>query len=187
MKIDTNLINEAWYFASKQHRGQLYPGKDKLPYLTHIGSVVIELLPALQENDIPDATLAICCAILHDTVEDTSADETEIAIMFGKAIAAGVSSLSKNKTLHGMEATLDSLKRIQQQSREVWMVKLADRVANLRIPPSCWSTEKCHAYAEEAQAILDTLGEASTLLASTLKTRIVAWKNISKSCNAIPS
>jgi (p)ppGpp synthase/HD superfamily hydrolase len=90
-------------------------------------------------------------------------------------VAAGVGALSKDKNLHGMEATLDSLKRIQQQPHEVWAVKLADRTANLRTPPAHWSKKKCLSYSAEGQTILDALGESSLYLTSVLSARIKAW------------
>ncbi|MBQ9406633.1 MAG: bifunctional (p)ppGpp synthetase/guanosine-3',5'-bis(diphosphate) 3'-pyrophosphohydrolase [Desulfovibrio sp.] len=180
MPFKSPLIMQAWYFASKHHKGQLYPGEDKLPYLTHIGAVVFELLPALEEKAHLDGTLALCCAILHDTVEDTGVCADEISTLFGEATAAGVAALSKNKNLHGLEATRDSLYRIRQQPQEIWLVKLADRSANLRTPPAHWSKDKCHSYAEEGQVILDALGEASPLLALILEKRIRCWKDISE-------
>ena len=44
----------------------------------------------------------------------------------------------------------DSLARIKQQPKEVWLVKLADRSANLGKPPHYWSAEKILAYRQEA-------------------------------------
>jgi (p)ppGpp synthase/HD superfamily hydrolase len=195
------LPMKAWRFAAERHQGQLYPGSD-LPYITHVGMVLTVLTGALEremfsagakwekrerQNEKKDGTrsralpvagldvdLAKCCAILHDTVEDTTTSVEEIAQRFGKRVAAGVAALTKNKAL-GDEAMADSLIRIREQPREVWLVKLADRIANMSTFPPHWSEEKRLAYAAEAGTILRELGEASELLAQWLTDVIAAW------------
>ena len=67
----------AWQFAAKAHAGQKLPGSD-LPYLTHIGWVVGEILISLQHESISDPKLAIQCAILHDVLEDTSIEYQDL-------------------------------------------------------------------------------------------------------------
>jgi (p)ppGpp synthase/HD superfamily hydrolase len=148
-----------------------------LPYIAHIGAVLVELFPALRENPALDAENAICCAILHDTVEDTETSLAEIEERFGSRVASGVSALTKNTALSGIAAMRDSLDRIGKEPREVRIVKLADRIANLRVPPVHWSREKQLAYAEEGEVILGALGDASPLLASVLSARIAVWKH----------
>jgi len=175
--IDSCLLQKAWAFASHKHNGQLYPGSAKLPYITHIGSVLLELFPALRENAGLDAETAVCCAILHDTMEDTHTTIQEILDQFGEKVSAGVLALSKNKNLKGEEAILDSLDRIKKQPHEIWMVKLADRAANLQTPPDHWGSSKRLAYALEGQFILDALGAASPAIAKILAARIEMWKS----------
>lgn len=166
---------KAWRFAADKHQGQLYPGTE-LPYLLHIGSVLLALLPALDGRDEYDAGLAVNCALLHDTVEDTNTPLDEIREQFGPAVAEGVAALSKNASLPKEAAMEDSLERIRRQPKEIWLVKLADRIANLGTPPPHWNREKCLAYAAEGRRILESLGEASPLLAHTLTSRIAAWE-----------
>jgi (p)ppGpp synthase/HD superfamily hydrolase len=124
-------VFKAWQLASRLHNGQKYAGPnegEKLEYLNHIGGVLLELINALQYEPKADARLAIHCAILHDTVEDTSLTESALEKQFGPAIAAGVMALTKNEKLNTKkEQMLDSLRRICQQPKEVWMVKMADR------------------------------------------------------------
>jgi len=57
-----------------------------------------------------------------------------------------------------------SLKAIRSQPREVWIVKLADRITNLESPPPAWSLAKRRAYLDEARTILAELGEVSPML-----------------------
>lgn len=67
-------VQNIWQLASKLHDGQKYGGPndgEKIEYINHIGSVAFEILNAIQHSEDMDADLAIKCAILHDTIEDT--------------------------------------------------------------------------------------------------------------------
>ena len=175
MSHPTDTLQNAWRFAAERHRNQEYPGTG-LPYLLHLGAVYLELYPALAAAPERDAGLALACAILHDTVEDTGATPAELAALFGDAVARGVAALSKNPALHGAEGMRDSLSRIREQPPEVWMVKLADRCANLGQPPAHWNAAKRQRYADEGETILEALGAASPLLAARLAERIRVWR-----------
>ena len=111
------------------------------------------------------------CALLHDTLEDTTTQEADLAVRFSADVVAGVRALTKDASLAKFDAMADSLRRIQR-SREVWAVKLANRISNLGPPPSHWTTEKIAGYQEEARTILAALGEAHDPLARRLATRI---------------
>lgn len=172
-------IEQAWAYATKQHQGQTYGGQEpgeQVAYMTHIGAVVMELMWALQSEAGADADLALQCAALHDTVEDTGATLDDIRQRFGEAVAHGVGALTKDSSLPGKPAQMaDSLRRIRLQPREVWMVKLADRIANLQAPPFYWNDDKIRAYQAEARTILDALGDASAPLAARLGDKIEAY------------
>ena len=178
-RMSLPLRERAWFFAAYKHQGQLYPGTE-LPYLVHIGMVLLELTQALQAEDSSalDADLAIGCALLHDTVEDTETTLDELRLYFNDEIAAGVEALTKNPHLSKAASMSDSLQRLLQQPREVQMVKLSDRIANLGVPPVYWSEEKCLAYAAEGQQILAALEAASSFLAGRLGERIAAWQSM---------
>jgi (p)ppGpp synthase/HD superfamily hydrolase len=109
-------------------------------------------------------------------VEDTGTSLDEIRQRFGDAVAAGVSALTKNDKLPKPEQMPDSLRRIREQSPEIAIVKLADRITNLAAPPHYWSKEKCAAYRVEAGVIADTLGYASAALEARLRARMEAYK-----------
>ncbi len=170
---------EAVRFAAEAHRGQTVPGTDGLPYLLHVTTVCGELLAALQVEEVDDPDLAMLCALLHDSVEDTEVTRQQLEGRFGAAVAAGVDALSKRaevKTAEGKAAAMaDSLRRIREQPREVWMVKLADRITNLAPPPAHWPRQKRANYRAEAGRILEALGEASPVLAGRLAERIEAY------------
>lgn len=67
---------------------------------------------------------------------------------------------------------LDSLRRIREQPREVWLFKLADRITNLEPPPPHWPVEKRRAYRVEGELILQELGGASRRLRARLEQRL---------------
>lgn len=166
-----DLYFKTYWFAAKAHNGQLLPDTT-LPYIVHPGMVCMEVMAALQVEDGHEAELAIQCALLHDVLEDTAVTFEELKAEFGQGVAEGVQALSKNRSLPKQEQMEDSLCRIRMQSQEVWMVKLADRINNLRTPPTYWTEEKKAQYKEEAMRILETLQEASPYLAGRLKEKI---------------
>ena len=164
----------AWRFAARAHVGQTTPD-EPLPYLLHVGSVAAEVLMAHHAQPFAQPALAVQCALLHDTLEDTAATEEQIATRFGAAVAAGVRALTKDASLPKPEAMADSLARIRAQPREVWAVKLADRITNLQPPPSSWKPEKIVAYRGEAERILAALADGHAGLAGRLARKIAAY------------
>ena len=169
-----DLYMRAWHFAAARHNGQNVPGSD-LPYITHVGAVAMEVLATIANDEVADPDLAIACALLHDTVEDTETTTDEIATGFGVAVADGVRALSKDKAIPKAEQMADSLRRIQEQPREIWIVKLADRAVNMDPAPAHWSMDKRRKYQLQAAAILEQLGSASPSLAARLREKIARY------------
>ncbi|TXH88657.1 MAG: bifunctional (p)ppGpp synthetase/guanosine-3',5'-bis(diphosphate) 3'-pyrophosphohydrolase [Rhodoferax sp.] len=165
---------EAWRFAAEVHNAQKVPGTD-LPYLRHLGMVTMEIFTAHTINPISDISLAVRCAILHDTIEDQDIAYEELVKRFGQEVANGVLALSKNSDLPKSAAMEDSLSRIRAQPTAVWCVKLADRISNLHDVPAHWTAEKCETYRAEAQKILHELGSAHDALAIRLAAKIKAY------------
>ncbi len=62
-----DLYAEAYLFAARAHRSQNVPGTD-LPYIVHLNLVTAEVMAALAATDGLDGDLAVCCALLHDTI-----------------------------------------------------------------------------------------------------------------------
>lgn len=173
----------AYRFAAKAHwsrnKKQLVPGTD-IPYLMHFSMVAMEVIAALENEAGLNGNLAVQCALLHDTIEDTHATYDDLAESFGRGVADGVQSLSKDETLgRGLpeqqrksRQMTDSLERIKQQPKEIWIVKMADRVTNLQPPPAYWTPEKINRYREEALQIHLKLKAASCYLADRLEEKI---------------
>ncbi|WP_028979750.1 HD domain-containing protein [Sporocytophaga myxococcoides] len=179
-KWSINEIQDAWQLASQLHDGQKYGGanqEEQVEYINHIGSVVFEIMTAITIEDGMDSNLAIKCAVLHDTIEDTSLSYDDILTRFGSQVANGVLALTKNATIEGKkEKMLDSLKRIKEQPKEIWAIKMADRIANLYAPPFYWTNEKKKEYIEEACLIHDELKEGNKYLATRLANKIIEYQ-----------
>lgn len=172
-KQDT--IQQAWNFASQVHVKQKLPGSE-VSYLNHLGNVAMEAMAAIAHSDIDKPELLLLCAILHDTIEDTDTDYQKIHDLFGESVAKGVQALSKDDTLSSKEEKMqDSLARIKKEPREVWMVKLCDRITNLQKPPHYWTKEKIEKYRIEARLILTELGAANEYLATRLQEKINSY------------
>ena len=167
---------KAWDFATLAHHGQTYGGPvegQQFDYINHVGSVAMELIWALNNTPEADGNLAIQCALLHDTIEDTEVTYEQVASIFGTDLAEGVKALTKNESLPTKhEQMLDSLERIKMQPVEIWMVKLADRITNLSAPPFDWTKEKKIKYREEALLIHSELHTANSHLSERLISRI---------------
>lgn len=174
--MDRNLHSKAWDLAATSHQGQTIPGSE-LPYIVHIGNVATLVLTAIaRTGGVEDPDLAVLCALLHDVLEDTSVEYGEIADRFGVRVADGVAALTKNPDLADKSEKMeDSLRRIRAQPPEIWMVKMADRITNLRPPPSHWTPEKIAAYREEAIRIHQALHPANPYLADELSQAIQAY------------
>ena len=123
-----------------------------------------------------DVDLAMQCALLHDSVEDAGVTVSTLKQEFGERVAQGVSALTKNGAVPKTERMADSLRRIRAQPREVWLVKLADRITNLDPAPPHWSEERRKAYRAEAEEIANALGEASAALNERIRSKIAQYK-----------
>lgn len=169
-----DTYQHAALFAARAHQGQLIKDTAQ-PFLLHLALVAAETLAALQAEAGLDGDLAVANALLHDTLEDTATVYADLQRDFGARVAEGVQALSKDKTRPAAEQMPDSLRRIQRQPREIGLVKLADRIVNLRPPPRSWTDARCAAYREEARLILAALGSASPYLAERLAGRIARY------------
>ncbi|MDQ1165849.1 HD domain-containing protein [Flavobacterium sp. SORGH_AS_0622] len=169
-------IQNVWQLVSKLHDGQKYGGVsegERVEYINHIGSVVFEVLNATRLTENMNSDLAVKCAMLHDTIEDTTFDYEKVNDLFGSQVASGVLALTKNDQItDSLEKMLDSLNRIKQQPIEVWAVKMADRISNLYEPPYYWNDEKKLKYIEEAEIIHNELKDGNEYLARRLKIKI---------------
>jgi (p)ppGpp synthase/HD superfamily hydrolase len=166
-----DLYIRAYRFAAQAHRWQRVPGTS-LPYIMHLSFAAMEILAVAAVEDLGDANVAVQCALLHDTLEDTRVRYEQLQADFGQAVADGVLALTLNKKLPKSSQMTECLGRIKVQPRQIWMVKMADRITNLQPPPPHWSLDRIQDYHREAQVILEALGSASPFLAERLRLKI---------------
>ena len=143
---DLALFMEAASFAADRHRLQRRKDAEASPYINHPLSLANVLTG---EGRVTDATV-IVAALLHDTVEDTETSLDEIAARFGAEVAAIVAEVTDDKTLDMAERTRLQVVKAGSKSERAKLVKLADKICNLRdiaaTPPAHWSAERRAEY-----------------------------------------
>jgi (p)ppGpp synthase/HD superfamily hydrolase len=164
-----DLFHETLHFAAAAHEGQFVHGQN-YSYIVHLIGVCMEALRAAMLEPA-DMNLLMQCSLLHDTIEDTPISLNILSDRFGNEVAEGVLALTRQEG----ESTSDYLKKIVLQKKEIWMVKLADRIWNMNEPPEHWDRNKRTAYREEAKEILETLKKGSPYLAARLSDKIYAY------------
>src|SRR5664279_3764659 len=152
-----NLLLSAIAFAAHKHRDQRRKDLVASPYINHpIG--LANLLA--NEAGIEDERVLIA-AILHDTIEDTETTEQELIREFGKEVADIVMEVTDDKTLSKADRKRLQIEHAGTVSRRAKLVKLADKICNLRdiasSPPSDWSEARKHEYFGWAKAVVDGL------------------------------
>jgi GTP diphosphokinase / guanosine-3',5'-bis(diphosphate) 3'-diphosphatase len=129
-RADEALLNRAYVYAMKAHGNQKRASGD--PYFSH----PLEVAAILTELRLDDATIAT--ALLHDTIEDTTATREEIDRQFGPEIGALVEGLTKIKKLDLVTKQAQQAENFRKlllaisSDIRVLLVKLADRLHNMR-------------------------------------------------------
>lgn len=174
--FDKECYIKAFNYAIEAHGDQKTP--KGAPYLVHLTKVTNEVIIACEEAELDEkkSELAIMCALLHDTIEDTEATFDDIFQKFGEDVAYGVEALSKDPNLPKSMQMGDSMNKLLEQPYEVQMVKMADRIVNLSKPPKEWTKTKKVGYQKEAKFILSCLRNANLYLSLKLQEKIEAYK-----------
>ncbi len=130
MPIDRDRVEEAFVYACVHHADQRRrSGED---FITH--PVGVAKICAGMRLD----TETLCAALLHDTVEDTSASLDEVAAAFGEEIAGLVDGVTKLTGLTFQsrdEAQAENYRKMvvaMATDIRVILIKLADRLHNMR-------------------------------------------------------
>ena len=74
----------------------------------------------------------LIAGLLHDTLEDTDTSPTELLKHFNKEIAELVAAHTEDKTKSWQERKTTEIKELEQASKRVKMLVMADKVSNLR-------------------------------------------------------
>lgn len=154
----------ALQFAAEKHRDQRRKDIYALPYINHPIALATVLC---NEADITDPEV-IAASLLHDTIEDTDTTAEELERLFGKKISEVVLEVSDDKRLKKSERKRLQIDRAAFLSYEAKLVKLADKICNLRdmdaCPPANWDLERRREYFDWAKAVIDRMRETHSAL-----------------------
>ncbi len=154
---DGAVVGKAYEYAKKMHEGQKRASGE--PYYLH-PLAVAQILADMRMD-----TTTVTTAILHDTLEDTKATYEDLTKNFGKEVADLVNGVSKltrieSQTLEGKQAeNFRKLLLAMSEDIRVLLVKLADRLHNMRTIDAIESRDKRRRIALETLEIYAPLAE----------------------------
>jgi len=152
-----SLLNRAYVFSLRAHGSQKRASGD--PYFSH----PLEVAGILTKLKLDSASIAT--ALLHDTVEDTVATLEQIEHDFGEEIARlvdGVTKLSRIDFQSDHARQAENFRKFllaMSADIRVLLIKLADRLHNMRTLGHIKSEEKRRRIAVETMDIFAPLAE----------------------------
>ncbi|WP_118858531.1 RelA/SpoT family protein [Sphingomonas mesophila] len=173
---DEALINRAYVFSMKAHGAQVRASGD--PYFSH----PIEVAGILTDLKLDDET--IVTAILHDTIEDTVATPEQIEKLFGTSVARlvdGVTKLSKIEAQSENERQAENLRKFLlalSGDIRVLLVKLADRLHNMRTLHHIKNEDKRRRIARETMDIYAPLAERIGMYEMMTEMQTLAFREL---------
>ncbi len=154
---DEEALNRAYVFSMKAHGTQKRASGD--PYFLH----PLEVAGILTDYKLDSAS--IITALLHDTIEDTLATQEEIVALFGAEIGRLVEGVTKLTLIelqsdHAKQAeNFGKLLLAMSEDIRVLLVKLADRLHNMRTLHFIKNEDKRRRIAKETMEIFAPLAE----------------------------
>ena len=155
--LNPERLDKAYNFAVKAHQNQKRASGD--PYSVH----PIEVANILTELKLDSAT--ITTGLLHDTIEDTFATYETIKNEFGDEVAELVDGVTK---ISVFENTADANSKVENFRKlilatskdiRVLLVKIADRLHNMRTIKAISNEEKRQRIAQETMEIYAPLAD----------------------------
>lgn len=149
--LDEDMLNRAYVFAVNKHGTQMRASGD--PYFSH----PVEVAGILTELKLDPET--IVTGLLHDTLEDTDATQEEITNLFGDEVMRlvdGVTKLSQIEMKSSSSKHAENFRKFLLATANdirILIVKLADRLHNMRTLHYIQSAEKRHRIARETMEI----------------------------------
>ena len=151
------LLLNALSFAAHKHRDQRRKDAEASPYINH-PIALAEVLAG--EGGILDIEV-LAAALLHDTIEDTATTAEELGEQFGERIAAMVLEVTDDQALPKVDRKRLQIEHAAQLSQGAKLVKLADKICNLRDvaerPPAKWDLRRRQEYFDWAKKVIDGL------------------------------
>ena len=173
---DEDMLNRAYVYGLKKHGTQLRASGD--PYFSH----PVEVAGILAEMKLD--TSSIVTGLLHDTLEDTDATREEIARMFGESVARlvdGVTKLSRLEVQSESTKEAENLRKLvlaMSSDIRVLLVKLADRLHNMRTLHFIKSEEKRRRIARETMEIYAPLAERVGMYEYMREMQLLAFEQL---------
>src|ERR1700689_1562533 len=155
--VNEDLLNRAYVFSMQAHGMQLRASGD--PYFSH----PLEVAGILTDMKMDGTTIAT--ALLHDTVEDTLASLEDIQKQFGPGVARlvdGVTKLSRIELQSDQAKQAENFRKLilaMSEDIRVLLIKLADRLHNMRTLHFIKDEEKRRRIARETMDIYGPLAE----------------------------
>jgi guanosine-3',5'-bis(diphosphate) 3'-pyrophosphohydrolase len=154
---DLAIVLEALAFAAHKHRDQRRKDAAASPYINH----PIALANVLVREGAVSEPEVVAAALLHDTLEDTQTSPGELRTAFGERVARIVAEVTDDKSLPKAERKRLQIEHAAAISREAKLVKLADKICNLRDmavhPPASWDLVRRREYFDWAKAVIERL------------------------------
>ncbi len=173
---DEAMLNRAYVFTVQKHGTQKRASGD--PYFSH----PVEVAGLMTELKLDQDT--IITALLHDTVEDTLTTIEDIERLFGPDVARlvdGVTKLSKIETMSESERAAENLRKFllaMSEDLRVLLVKLADRLHNMRTLHYIRSEEKRRRISRETMEIYAPLAERVGMYEYMREMQLLAFEQI---------
>ncbi|MDA9678109.1 RelA/SpoT family protein [Candidatus Pelagibacter sp.] len=155
--VNLERLNKAYNFAVKAHSSQKRASGD--PYSAH----PIEVANILTDLKLDSATIAT--GLLHDTIEDTFATYDTIKGEFGEEVAALVEGVTKISVFENTAASNSKAENFRKlilatsKDIRVLLVKLADRLHNMRTIKSIKQEDKRKRISQETMEIYAPLAD----------------------------
>mgnify|MGYP000694634285 FL=1 len=155
--LNPERLDKAFNFAVKAHQNQKRASGD--PYSVH----PIEVANILTELKLDSAT--ITTGLLHDTIEDTFATYETIKSEFGDEVAElvdGVTKISVFENTAGSNSKVENFRKLilaTSKDIRVLLVKIADRLHNMRTIKAISKEEKRQRIAQETMEIYAPLAD----------------------------
>ncbi|MDC0250777.1 RelA/SpoT family protein [Candidatus Pelagibacter sp.] len=155
--LNPERLDKAFNFAVKAHQNQKRASGD--PYSVH----PIEVANILTELKLDSAT--ITTGLLHDTIEDTFATYETIKNEFGDEVAElvnGVTKISVFENTAGSNSKVENFRKLilaTSKDIRVLLVKIADRLHNMRTIKAISKIEKRQRIAQETMEIYAPLAD----------------------------
>ncbi|WP_114521713.1 bifunctional (p)ppGpp synthetase/guanosine-3',5'-bis(diphosphate) 3'-pyrophosphohydrolase [Altererythrobacter sp. ZODW24] len=173
---DEALLNRAYVYTVQKHGSQKRASGD--PYFSH----PVEVAGLMTDLKLDQET--IMTALLHDTVEDTLATIEDIEENFGADVARlvdGVTKLSKIEAMPENERAAENLRKFllaMSEDLRVLLVKLADRLHNMRTLHFIKSPEKRQRIARETMDIYAPLAERVGMYEYMREMQLLAFEQL---------